>query len=398
VAIVGCTWVLYRHGEQQAADDAAVAASFKRIMPFSNLLAFAPIDRWLAELVRARFRIGLAYLPRLVFTLLTSLLTTLVSLPERLLAPRLFKRAIPPPVFIIGMHRSGTTYLHELLALDPQFRSPRNYEVFNPHGFLTGWLTTAAMTPLLMWRRPMDAVQMTVLSSQEEEFALAAMGAESPYWMFCFPKRVAAAERYWQPERFTAAELARWKQHYRTFLRKLTWRTSRRPLLKNPVNTGRVATLRAMFPEAKFVYIVRHPYAVYQSNRHFAEHGFAVFQLQDADPEDSYERRFLAAYRRATDACERDLAALPSGTTARTRLEDLEADAVGEIERMYRELGFELTATFRTFLAQQVEAAAGYRKNRFPELPDSERQKVDAAMGDYLVKWGYDSHPHRVAA
>ncbi len=398
LAITGVGCGLYRHGERQLPDDAAVSASFKRFMPFSNLLAFAPIDRWLVELARARFRVGVAYLPRLAFTLIASTLTTLAALPERLLAPRLLRHSVPDPVFIVGMHRSGTTYLHELLALDPQFRSPRNYEVFNPHGFLFGWLTTAAMTPLLMWRRPMDAVQMSVFSSQEEEFALAAMGGESPYWMFCFPNRVAEVERYWHPDEFQPHEFDRWQQNYRTFLRKLTWRTRRRPLLKNPVNTSRVAVLREMFPQAKFVYIVRHPHAVYRSNRHFAEHGFAVFQLEDAPTVDNYACRFLANYRRASEACERDLAAIPAGSAAITRFEDLEADPIGEVERIYAQLGLPVSSVLRARLVERIEAAAGYRKNRLAELSEWEREQVNAMMGEFLLKWGYASVPLRAAA
>ncbi|NQX89551.1 MAG: sulfotransferase, partial [Halioglobus sp.] len=39
---------------------------------------------------------------------------------------------ITAPVFIIGMGRSGTTVLHELLALDPQFRVTQTWEVDCP--------------------------------------------------------------------------------------------------------------------------------------------------------------------------------------------------------------------------------------------------------------------------
>ncbi len=397
-AILTVGYALYRRGEQQLPEDSAVSASFKRIMPFSNLLAFAPIERWLVELARARFRVGLVYLPRLVFTLLASALTTIVSLPERLLAPRLLKHDVPPPVFIVGMQRSGTTYLHELLSLDSQFRSPRNYEVFNPHGFLFGWLTTVAMSPLLMWRRPMDAVQMTVFSSQEEEFALAAMGSESPYWMLCFPKRISQVEKYWHPEEFALDDLKRWRRNYLTFLRKITWRSRKRPLLKNPVNTSRIAALRAMFPAARFIYIVRHPHSVYQSNMHFAQHGFAVFQLQDADPDDNYQHRFLECYRRASDACQRDLAAAPTGTAAGVRFEDLEADPTSQIERLYADLGLEVSEEFRERLSEKVAAAAEYRKNRFADLSEAERQEVDQAMGAHLVSWGYEVSPQRTAA
>ncbi|WP_425395843.1 sulfotransferase [Aeoliella sp.] len=398
IATAIVTVIVIRHGEREVHEDPAAAASFKRVMPLSNLMAFAPIDRWMVELARARFAVGLMYLPRLVFTLVASGLTTLVTLPERVLAPRLLKHDVPPPVFIVGMHRSGTTHLHNLMALDPQFRSPRNFEVLNPHGFLTGWLTTAAMAPLLMWRRPMDSVQMTVLSTQEEEFALAAMGGESPYWMFCFPRRTGELERYWWTDRFESRELARWQQHYVRFLRKLTWRSLRRPLLKNPVNTCRVAMLHEMFPTAQFVYIVRHPHAVYRSNMHFAEHGFAVFQLQDTPPVDSYAQRFLDQYRHATDACEHDLHSLPFGTTARVRFEDLERNPLHCIQQIYDRLGLELSGEYRAALDDYLDRTANYHKNRFGELPPLEAAKVDAIMGPYLIEWGYAPSEIRKAA
>ncbi|MDX1734923.1 MAG: sulfotransferase, partial [Halioglobus sp.] len=39
---------------------------------------------------------------------------------------------IREPIFIIGQGRSGTTIMHELLALDPQLRVPLTWEVDHP--------------------------------------------------------------------------------------------------------------------------------------------------------------------------------------------------------------------------------------------------------------------------
>lgn len=39
---------------------------------------------------------------------------------------------IESPVFVFGLGRSGTTYLHRLLALDPEVRSPSMWELVNP--------------------------------------------------------------------------------------------------------------------------------------------------------------------------------------------------------------------------------------------------------------------------
>lgn len=393
--IVLVSAALRRNGEQKLSVDAGVDASFKRYLPFSNLLGLAPLDRWVVLLWQARFRVGIRYVPRLIVSLLGSTLNTLLALPERLIAPLVLryvvKRETPPPVFIVGMPRSGTTHLHNLLALDPQFRSPRNYEVFNPHGFLTGWLTTALLTPFMTWRRPMDSVQMTVSSAQEEEFALATMGSKSPYWSFCLPREIDRHDRYWRPEGFTPAEEKQWSRHYKLFLSKLTVWRRRTPLLKNPANTGRVEMLRRLFPEAKFIHIVRHPYAVWQSNQRLAEHGLAVFQLQDPRPDDNYATRALGNYRRLMDAYYADTASLPSGSAVEVRFEDLELAPAEALAGIYGQLGLTPSPEFAQRLANYLEGVGGYSKNRFPKLAAEVQSEIDQTMAPYLKAWGYQS-------
>jgi hypothetical protein len=46
--------------------------------------------------------------------------------------PEITEQEISQPLFILGMPRTGTTSLHELMALDPQFRVPLSWEVAHP--------------------------------------------------------------------------------------------------------------------------------------------------------------------------------------------------------------------------------------------------------------------------
>ncbi len=46
--------------------------------------------------------------------------------------PEIAEQQIKAPLFILGMPRTGTTSLHELMALDPQFRVPLSWEVAHP--------------------------------------------------------------------------------------------------------------------------------------------------------------------------------------------------------------------------------------------------------------------------
>ncbi|MBI1903502.1 MAG: sulfotransferase [Planctomycetia bacterium] len=384
-------WVVLRkYGD--AAPDSSIDASFKRIFPFSSPQALAPLDRWIVPLVHARCRIDPPYVFRFLSTLVGSALNTVLSLPERLLVHPLLRHRVPDPVFIVGVHRSGTTHLHNLLALDPNLVAPKNYQVFNPHGFLTtGWLLTMLFGPLLTLRRPIDAVKMHAFSAQEEEFAIAGLCAQNPYWGFVFPRNVAHYDRFIFPERMTPPERLNWKRAYLLFLRKLTCFARRRPVLKSPYNTARVAVLREMFSRAKFIHIYRHPHAVYVSNMHMCREGNVLFQLHDPDEGDSFQTRLLDNYRDQEDSFYAAAATLPQGAMAEVRFEDLERDPVGEVRRLYAQLGLDFNPAFAERLTRYVESVAGYKKNRFRPLPEDVRQKIDAAMGPYLARWGYAS-------
>src|SRR5262249_26298873 len=46
--------------------------------------------------------------------------------------PSVLERPVPAPVFVVGFARSGTSILHELLALEPSVRAPRTWELLQP--------------------------------------------------------------------------------------------------------------------------------------------------------------------------------------------------------------------------------------------------------------------------
>jgi hypothetical protein len=46
--------------------------------------------------------------------------------------PKIADEVIEAPLFILGMPRTGTTSMHELMSLDPQFRVPLSWEVAQP--------------------------------------------------------------------------------------------------------------------------------------------------------------------------------------------------------------------------------------------------------------------------
>jgi hypothetical protein len=372
----------------------ALDATFKKFLPFSNMLALAPLDLWLARLREARWRIEPIYWLRLVWVLGASAINTLLTLPERWLAPLLVRHRVPDPVLIVGVHRSGTTHLHNLLALDPQFAVPRNYQVLNPWGaLLAGWLITPLLGLFMSLRRPMDAVRVHLFSPQEEEFAVAGMTRLSPYWGFLFPREIDRFDRCIHPDDLTPAEQREWETCLLHFLRKVTFWRRRPPLLKSPYNTARVAAFQRLFPRAKFIHIYRHPQATYLSNRHLAAEGLVAFQMQDPDPHDNYVTRFLEHYRRQEEAFYRAAAALPPQAVAEVKYEALTADPLGEIRRLYAELGLEYSPVFDRRLRRYLESVADYTGNKHPRPSPEISAEIERHMGEYLDRWGYRSPP-----
>jgi len=384
-------YALRRYGETKPEAQTGLDANFKRLLPFSHLNALAPVDVWLHMLIDARFRVGLIYVPRLIWILATSTINTVLSWPERFLLPLVMRHRIPDPLFVVGVHRSGTTHLHNLLALDPQFCTSRQYHVLNSIGFLlTGWITTPLLAPFMTWKRPMDAMDVTIFTPQEEEFAIAGMCVQSPYWGHTFPQRRSKYDAYVFIDRASPRDRAKWMSIYQFFLRKLTFLSSRTPVLKSPYNTGRVAILREMFPAAKFVHIVRHPHTVYRSNMKLAREAFPFWQLQEPDPKDCYETRFLDNYFELEDTFYRDAAKLPAKDVIDIHFDELERDPIGVIRRIYNQLGLKYSEEFHQRLERYMATVADYKKNEFKPLPEELAQKIDAKMGPFLKRWGYD--------
>ncbi len=388
-AFLGAVIRLRLRGEAQPRSGPALSAEFKKFVPFSNLSALAPIDLWIGQLIRARFRVEPIYLARLSWILFVSTINTIITLPERLLAGLVLRHQVPDPLLLVGVHRSGTTHLHNLLALDPQFSVPRNLHVLNPLGMLVmGWIVTPLLGLFMTMRRPMDAVRVHLFSPQEEEFAIASMTRSSPYWGFYFPREIAHHERLIYPEEMTIPERQSWNRAMMLFLRKLTFWRRRMPLLKSPYNTARVAAFRKLFPQTKVIHICRHPHATYRSNQHLAMEGLVSFQLQD-QPADGYASRFLEHYRKQERIFQRDVAEMPRSDVAYIRYEDLVQDPIAEIKRLYEQLGLKYTEQFDRRLQGYLDSLSDYRPNKHRKLSPELQTKIDAVMGPYLEAWGY---------
>src|SRR2546427_338717 len=102
----------------------------------------ADLFGFLRLLARNRFAVELRYLYWLVPILFMTFRNTCLGYLQTLVWGKRIRKTkiIHDPLFIIGHWRSGTTWLHELLTLDPRHNYPTTYECFFPtHFLLTEW-------------------------------------------------------------------------------------------------------------------------------------------------------------------------------------------------------------------------------------------------------------------
>ena len=243
------------------------------------------------------------------------------------------------PLFILGHYRSGTTHLHNLLALDPQFAAPTFFQVLNPHTFLTNERWAAPLADrLVVRRRYQDEVALGAGVPSEDEVALGTMTGLSPYLGWYFPRGVADYDRYLTFRDVPDEEVARWGLALTTFLKKVTLGHGRPLVLKSPPHTARIRLLLGLFPDARFVHIHRDPYEVFRSTRHMIRAVQPVFRLQECPTPDG-DDRIISVYTEMYDAYFEQRGLIPEGRLCEVGYEDLERDPVGVVGSVYGSWG-----------------------------------------------------------
>jgi len=122
---------------------------------------------------------------------LSSISNTLLAAWEKWFYGRKVRNTrVDPPLFILGIWRSGTTHLHNLLAQDDRFACPTTYQVSFPHTFLTTERINARLLGFFLpKKRPMDNVAFGFAEPQEDEFALCSLTGRAVRRAWAFPHR-----------------------------------------------------------------------------------------------------------------------------------------------------------------------------------------------------------------
>lgn len=294
------------------------------------------------------------------------------------------------PVFIIGHWRSGTTYLHQILAQDRQMAYITTYQTVFPHYLYSKFLFLPFMKSQMPENRPGDNVRLVAKNPQEDEFALSNINPYTYYQFMYFPEEY--SKFYDQFIRFQDQYriIEQWKKDYVKMVVKACYNTRGEiPVLKNPCNTGRILTLLEIYPNAKFVHIVRNPVVVFLSSRKFFTELLPTLWFHPVD-HDFIEDMILDIYERLL----KDILALkkliPEGNYIEVRFEEFEDEPIQDLERLYEQLGIPHFQQARQKFEEYVRKMSGYKKNKYLAIEEDVLNRILDRWGFAMEEWNYE--------
>ena len=226
---------------------------------------------------------------------------------ERQRYPEIEREEITRPVFIVGINRTGTTYLHRLMSRDQRFWALRGYEYTAPR-LSKGEYATIGCTP----DDPRRAwVEDLLNSSDALELFEGVHNFDADEPSEDFPILSMAFGSWTLIVRFRIPEFGRWLAatgsqrayaHHRRTMQNITWQHRQRQpehqgqwLFKMPFHLMELETLVETYPDALFIQTHREPTQFMGSWNSFVERAHSlVYESQSRETLGAEQLAFMS--------------------------------------------------------------------------------------------------------
>lgn len=301
---------------------------------------------------------------------------------DTILFPDFKQLSVNQPLFVVGVPRSGTTFLHRLLAMDShRFTTTALWELVFAPSILQRrfWLTLASLdrrlgspcARLLHWLergtlKGLDDIHKTGLLDPEEDYL--ALSAHLGCFLLILPFGDTALWRLAYLDRdATNAEKERLMQCYRGLIQRHLYvhGPDKTFLSKNPSFTPWIQTLRQEFPGARFIGCVRTPHETLPSQINSILIGARIFSGKvDIEWWREGLRDMLAHYYEILVQRHKEW---PTETFQIVKMNSLAQSPGATIKALYGSFGWTLHAGYQSMLAAAEENAKQYRSGHYYE-------------------------------
>jgi hypothetical protein len=359
-----------------------------RLPPISPLLG-STLSTYIRTLGNGRIE------PRYYLKMILTLLIVLIGLPFRWYEEAVYyfrvrkKKDPADPVFIIGHWRSGTTFLHNILCNDQQIGYVTTYQSVFPNNLWSKVIFNKFMKARMPKTRPGDNVRLAVGYPQEDEFAISNMNPFTYYQFMYFPENYRDFYDRFIRFRDNPEIVEQWKNDYRKMIKKACVNTGGSiPILKNPCNSGRIKVLLEMYPDARFIHIIRNPVVIFLSARKFFVELLPTLWFHRVD-EKFIEEMVFDVY----ELLMHDLLAMkeliPPQNYLEIKFEEFEKDPLAHMEAIYNHMRLQGFEKARPEFSAYLGSMEGYRKNRYQEIDESIIERIRERWGFAMELWDY---------
>jgi hypothetical protein len=290
--------------------------------------------------------IGRLVMNALIRTFLVNRLLLAETLKRR---PEIFHTPLLPPLVILGLPRSGTTFLHGMLALDPANRAPLAWQTMRP--IANGEPDRRRQT--YQWENrtqnllipKLDHMHFSRTDTPEECVILFGTTFVSAIFSTCAP---VYGYHDWLKSQ---DRLVAYREYYALLQIIQGPDPARRFVLKSPVHTGAIDTLLNVIPDAMIIQTHRHPVPVCNSTNSL------IYQMHNlVTSQHDIPRMVKVNIDTLVRWTESSMAVRDSGTT---RVHDvfydlLVADPIGTVKHIYAQFELEWTGAYEERLQAYV--------------------------------------------
>jgi hypothetical protein len=329
---------------------------------------------------------------------------------DGILFPGLRRVEVRAPIFMVGHARSGTTLTHRLLSQDGgRFSSFLLYELYLPSLLQKKVIRAAARLDAsllggLLERRvraweerrygKMRHMHEMGLTQPEEDDIVLYYSMASGFWITKMPYM--GDLDFYHMNDWPERKRRRINDFYRECVRRQLYLNGpdKIHLSKNPLYSGRVASLIEAFPDARFIVNVRNPNETIPSLLKLMRAGWKRMGWEEARQRRCLEilaRQSWHTYRHPLET----LDAHPEIRHAVVDYRDLTRDPAASVEQIYADLGLPLTPEYRALLAGEGKRESRHETRHTYSLEEFglEKDAIRTELADLFERFGWEADP-----
>jgi acyl transferase domain-containing protein/thioesterase domain-containing protein/acyl carrier protein len=306
---------------------------------------------------------GQKFMQELLIRLLVNRLYIQAELKQH---PDILNTPIQQPLFILGLPRTGSTYLHNLLCQDPSVRWLSLWEAYTPYP--SPHPNTYDSDPRIKQTQETFKNYEFFTPESTAMHKYDACAPEECVWLLQNEFACMSFSFLTQIPSYTAwlkeQDMKPVYQYYRASLQLLDWKfASDRWVLKNPFHLGDLEALKAVFPDARFIQTHRSPARVVASYCRLIKNLRPVYSDR-LDPK-AIGQEILDILARQVEQGMQARQTIDSSNICDVSFSTLVNNPIDTVKQIYQHFDYQFSSEMKQNLQQYIHENPRYKHGKY---------------------------------